>query len=433
MLAGQDFLPGTCGNIDGKGVTANLNWNACNCTNKPIQTASSSAGLMAEDGYSPMVLLDPSLNVIDAAIRGLPGAATGPVTSSSVSGGCSGKTFDIGTMNINYEVLGMAPGNQNGYARTRDGDCVWVKETQQSGGATNNRSGSTSDLTYQFNMVSPTDCGDKQGTVSIYVKYSNYGDVFPMTYTLAMDSNNDGVFDLNDQYRTDTVYNPPFIEITNLPVGRYSVTVASAKGCYLQNFGPFQITTCNPSTLPVRLVYFKNKDAAKDRRELEWLLQEVQNLQSVVVEKATDAGNFVTEKILVNNGDRGSRLYSATVETGTSYRYFRLKITQKDGRSFYSPVLNIAATPSTGISRIWPNPATDKLNIELSGTANQKLAYCIYNTAGLAVAKGPIAVSREEKTSSILLPAALPPGVYQLQVEGASGTGQPISFRFVKH
>jgi hypothetical protein len=434
VLAGESFIPGNCDNVDSSatGIHANLNWNTCNCTNKPIPSANNTSGMMNDDGSSPLVLLDPSLNVVDAVVRSLPGAATGPVTSSSVGGKCTSQTFNIGTMSINYETLGMAPGNQNSYARTLDGDCNWLKQPQESGNATNNRSGNTTDISYEFDMVNPTSCDESGlGSVSIYVKHSNYAAVFPMGYTIATDVNNDGQFDFTDQYTSAVDNSPPFIEIDNLPVGHFKVTVYSIKGCYLKNF-EFTIIPCNPSTLPVKLVYFKNKGLSEGRHQLEWLLQDVQNLQSVVLEKSESGEKFVPEKIVTNSGDRGDKVYAAPVAAGATFRYYRLKITQKSGKMFYSPVINTLNETQTA-NRVWPNPATDKLNVELSNLEKQTPAYCIYNTSGLVVARGVLPANGNEKVSTISLPASLKPGVYQLQIDAASGTGQPISFRFVKH
>ena len=432
VLAGQNSIPGNCANVDGNPVTANLNWNTCNCTNQPIPTSNSSEGMMADDGYSPMVLLDPSLNVIDAVIRNLPGAATGPVTSSSVNGSCSAKTFTLGNMGINYEILGMAPGNQNSFARTRDGDCVWVKETQESGGATNNRTGRTSDIAYDFIPVNLTDCGENQGTISIFVKHANYASIFPMNYTIVRDSNNNGVFDFGDAYTTETVYEPPFIEIENLPVGRYIITVASSKGCYLETFGPFTITTCNPGTLPVRLAGFKNTGTRNGQHHLEWLLREVQNLQSIVVEKGTSDGRFVTETILSNEMFRGDKLYTYAATASPAFPLYRLKVTSKNGRSFYSPVINVASGTEPPPVRISPNPATTDLRIQFTGRHLQKAAYTIYNSNGLAVKAGHLPLPDSENKASISL-QSLMPGTYHLQLTGLSGQLQPISFRFVKH
>ena len=437
VLAGKDVIGGTCANVDSSavgGIHANLNWNTCNCTNTTIPSSSSSEGFMADDGYSPLVLLDPSLNVIDAVVRGLPGNATTTITTSSLNGACASKTFNLGSMSINYEVLGMAPGNQNSYARSLDGDCNWLKQPNVSGNATNNRSGNTSDISYEFDMINPTSCEESgTGSVSIYVKHSNYAAVFPMSYTISQDINSDGVFDFNDQYDTYYDNSPPFIEIDNLPVGRFKVTVASVKGCYLSTF-EFPIISCYPtSTLPLKLVYFKNVGTKNNQNQLEWLLNDVQNLQSIVVEKSTDGARFETERVFVNKSDRGNKQYAAPVAAGSAYRYYRLKITGKGGRPFYSPVINTGTGTVTGLARFWPNPAVDRINVELSDVPAQTMAYTIYNTTGLPVSKGVLSLPVGERTAAIALPASLPPGAYHLHLSGTSGTGQPISFRFVKH
>jgi hypothetical protein len=431
VLAGKDFISGNCANVDSSstGVHANLNWNTCNCTNTTIPSASSSEGMMADDGYSPLVLLDPSLNVIDAVVRGLPAKPSTTITTSSVSGACSSKTFNLGTRSISYEQLGMAPGNQNSYARSLDGDCNWLKQPNVSGNATNNRSGNTTDISYELDMVNPTSCDETgMGSVSIYVKHSNYASVFPMSYTIATDVNNDGVYDFSDSYATYSDDSPPFIEVDNLPVGKYRLTVYSVKGCYLKTFD-FSIIPCNPSTLPVRLVYFKQAAMpTTSQHQLEWLLQDVQNLQSIVVEKSMEGNRFVTDQILTNEQQRGDKVFSIPV-AASPFTYYRLKVTTRSGHSFYSTVVR-TTSGVTGAARVWPNPATDKLHLELPETGAQNLAYTIFNTSGTVASKGNLQVKQGENAPVISLPPSMQPGVYHLQVTGG---GQPISFRFVKH
>ena len=429
VLAGKDVLTGTCGSVEAPagGVPVNLNWNSCNCINKPIPTGGSSEGMMNDDGYTPLVLLDPSLNVIDAVIRNLPGAATGPVTSAA-NGSCTAKTFDIGTMGINYETLGMATGNQNSFARSLDGDCNWLKQPSQSAGESNNKSGNGTDITYQFDLVNPTVCGSEQGSVSIFVKHSNYASIFPMSYTIAFDLNRDGVFDFSDQYTTETVYDPPFIEINDLPIGRFRVTVASVKGCYLRTF-PFEIFSCNPGTLPVKLSYFKNKGTRDGQHQLEWLLQEVQNLQSVVVEKSKGDGRFIVEKVVSGEAARGSKVFSYPTEATPAYPLYRLKITQKNGKPFYSPVVNVRSGSALPLVRFGPNPAKDRLDIQLSSASPHQVQYTLYNSNGVAVKRGQLPLNSGENHVSVPLSGILP-GTYNLQLISA---GQPFSFRFVKH
>lgn len=431
IIAGTSFIPGGCANRDSTatGVTADLNWNNCNCTNKPVPQTG--AGMMADDGSTPLVLLDPLGNAVDAVIRSLPAPVTLPITSSNLNGGCSSRTFSLSTMNINYETLGMAPGSQNSFARSLDGDCNWLKQPNQSGNASNNRSGNGTDISYEFDIVSPTSCVDEpSGSVSIYVKHSDYASIFPMSYTIVVDSDNNGAFDFNDQYTTVVDNEPPYIEINNLPAGRFRVTVASTKGCYLRSFD-FNIIPCRPGALPVNLVYFKSKAGQTGQQSLEWLLEDVQNLQSIVVEKAQTPGNFIAEKVFAAENARGSKLYSLPASATDSYPYYRLKITQKNGKAFYSPVVYLAGR-TEGTHRIGPNPAKDKLTLQLWSNEKQKGDYTIYNSNGVAVSRGVLSLSEGENTTAIPV-QSLPTGTYHLQVTGVANGKQPISFRFVKH
>lgn len=434
ILAGKDFLPGSCANVDSSatGVIADLNWNTCNCTNVPIPTTGD--GMMKDGGSSntPLVLLDPALNIVDAIVRNTPTEPVGPVTSSGLSGACAPKSFNIGTMNPSYEALGMAAGRGNSFARTLDGDCNWQKTPQQSANATNNKPGNTTDISYDFDMIKPTSCTESgTGSVSIYVKHSDYAIIFPMTYAIATDVDNDGDFDFNDQYETFTDNEAPFVEIDNLPVGHFKVTVASVKGCYLKNF-EFTVIPCEPNTLPVKLVYFKNAGSKDNRHQLEWLLQDVQNLQSIVLQKATEDGRFITSEIISNAQRSGAQVFTTTVDALSKAQFYRLKIVQKSGRPFYSPVISTSVPQNNNSIRIWPNPATTQLHITLNNPAKHRLTYHIYNNSGLTVGKGILPGNQGENTATIPV-QALPPGVYQLQLTDPSGVQQPIPFRFVKH
>lgn len=434
VLGGQDFIPNTCGNIDSgaTGIHVNLNWTTCNCTNVPIPTTGD--GMMVDGGSAntPLVLLDPSLKIIDAIVRNTPTEPVGPITSSSVGGKCTSKTFNIGTMGVKYEVLGMSAGRANSFARTLDGDCNWLKDPQQSGNATNNRSGRVTDISYDFDMVNATSCGDSvKGSVNIYVKHSDYSVVFPMSYIIALDSNKNGTFDLNDQYTTYYDSTPPFIEIDNLPVGHFKVTVASLNGCYLKTF-EFTIIPCYPSTLPVNLVYFKSAGIKNNQLQLEWMLDNMQSLQSIVVEKAAKGGKFMPDKIFANEDYRGSKAYSFSTPLTSNYQYYRLRITSKGDKPFYSPVISTDASTVYSTNSVWPNPVTDKLHLQVNSDAAQRVSYTIYNVNGIAVSSGSLQLNSGENLTTLPI-TSLPQGVYQLQVSGLPDASQPNSFRFVKH
>ncbi|MBL7727685.1 MAG: lamin tail domain-containing protein, partial [Dinghuibacter sp.] len=201
VISGQDVIIQPCDNVDST-ITAHLNWNTCNCTSAPIPTTGD--GFLTDGGSAAeqLVLLDPLLNVVDAVVRKLPAEPSSLITTSSVGGGCTPQTFDLDLMNIDYETIGESDGRGNSMARKTDGDCGWVKDSRQSGNATNNTAGEISSLDASFYVTSGTACLPNLGSILIVINSGNMAEIFPLRYILAFDSNNDNVFDFNDTYTT---------------------------------------------------------------------------------------------------------------------------------------------------------------------------------------------------------------------------------------
>jgi hypothetical protein len=410
------------------GISADLNWNTCGCTNIPVPTTGN--GLMTDGGSSntPVVLLDPNLNVIDAVVRSLPAESSTSITSSAIAASCTSKTFNLGLLPITYEELGMSAGRGNSFARKTDGDCGWLKEPQQSGNASNNRDGDLSDIRYDFSLINSRNCNGLGGNVSIYVYHNDYASVFPMTYTISLDLNNNGIFDMSDQYTSYVDSTSPSIDINSLPTGRYRITVSSVKGCYLKTF-EFSIIDCSP-VLPVRLEYFTVTGQKNGYSQLQWKLLEIQNLEKVTIQKSGKDNRFTNEKtIQVSTAGSGSKVFSAEAAANASYEYFRLMIVCRDGKVLYSPVVS---SNVHSVNKIWPNPVDNKINFQLTSEKVKNLSYAIYNQEGRSVQSGFLKIHKGETVSTLSL-AGLPHGFYQLQLTGFSESDQPISFRFVKH
>ena len=107
-------------------------------------------------------------------------------------------------MTINYETIGQSAGRGNSFARKLNGDCEWDKDPQQSGGATNNKAGTSSSLSSVLSVSNAIACSNN-GSVSIgFTGISDYSTIFPMTYILAKDIDSNAVYDLNDTYVNGT-------------------------------------------------------------------------------------------------------------------------------------------------------------------------------------------------------------------------------------
>ncbi|MBD0367708.1 MAG: lamin tail domain-containing protein [Flavisolibacter sp.] len=428
VLSGQTTLPAPCGNIDST-ITAQLNWTTCGCTSGPIP--STGDGFFTDGGSAnePVVLLDRNLKVIDAVVRSLPTESSSTITTKDM--GYGSQTFNLDNMNIDYETLGMSTGRGNSFARRIDGDCGWVKDPQQSAHATNNRSGNTGSATYTLNIINSMDCGGSGGSIAITVNASNYTSLFPMNYILAYDLNKDGAFDSNDQYTEGIENTPKTIRISGLRAGRYRVTVASVKGCNLQSFD-FTILPCMV-VLPVKLTSFNLVKKTDHNLIFEYRIIGADNLSAVVLEKSMDQNTF-SEAAMKPVQRRDNDLIIAQLETPgqINYTFYRLHIIGKDGSVYFSPVISINSAVGFALNRLWPNPAKDKLNVEVTMMdETSSLNYTLYNNYGTAVSKGTIKALTGTKAFTIPV-HSLPTGYYQVVFSTKNTAVQPIYLPFVK-
>jgi len=308
-----------------------------------------------------LVLFDASMNVIDAVARSLPVEPSALITTSTAGGSCSPRVFDLDLIPITYETIGESAGRGNSFARRLDGDCGWVKDPQQSGNATNNTPGDVSDVSYSFFYTKAQACPN-DGSISVVVHAADYSSVFPMSYTLAYDSDSDGVFEITDSYTNGSVSNPNTITINNLSPGTYRLTVASVKGCYLQTFS-FTILGCF-NVLPLRLTAF-NVLQNNHLVECKWAVEHVEDLEEITIERSSDGIHFSPFTTIAAPP-------STTGQWNYSYRfnedvlllpYFRLILLNKNRTSTYSWISKLSH-PGEKTINVWPNPAADRLNLQ---------------------------------------------------------------------
>lgn len=427
VLSGQDILPSGCGNAD-SAVHVNLNWTTCNCTNVPIPTTGD--GMMQDGGSAneKVILLAPDMSVVDAVSRNLPQSASIPITTTTLAGGCTSHTFDLDTMNISYEMLGMSTGKNNSFSRKVDGDCGWVKTPAISANAPN-KTGSTSSASYSFSTLSASECSGTEGSISIGVSSNASGittsSLFPMTYTLAYDLDNNGMFNENDQYINGIDNTAPSIDIQHLAYGRYRITVGSSMGCNLQSYD-FFIFNCYGVVLAQKLTSFNYTGLKDGNYQFMAGMVNFDNITSIALEGGN--GNLFTQ---VQELTRPFSIKNSTISAQapvSSFDEYRLKILDINGQISYSPVIRMSS--GTIKTQAWPNPTKSLLYIQLNATANSGATYTITNTMGSEVRKGMLSINKGINIMSIPT-HDLVPGVYQIFLSIASSPA-PVNIRFMK-
>ena len=425
VLAGRDTLAKDCGNRD-SAIKVDLNWTTCNCANTTIPVTGD--GFMADGGSAneKVVLLDPNLNIIDAVSRQAPPSASISITTSTVAGNCTSKSFDLDTMGVNYETIGESTGIDNSYSRKVDGDCGWVKTTQISASAPN-KTNNTSSVTYSFNAISTSNCNDTTGSIAITVNSSSgtVSSFFPMNFIVARDIDSNLTYNSSDAYTYGVDSVSPNIDINNLYYGRYRITVASSLGCNLKSFD-FFVFNCYTVLLPLKIISFNYRDVREGGHIFEGKLSGIDNLKKIVLEGSNgDLYAAVTTISSVN--DNGSFTIIAPLP---SFKYYRLRLVDKKDAVTYSQIISVNNQNGFSINRLWPNPTSNKLTVDLYSEITEQVWADVHNLTSLAVKKEKIFLKKGVNSFSLSL-SDLPAGVYQLSIPQGS-LRQPIAFRFVK-
>ena len=424
VLSGQSILLKDCGNVDST-IVVDLNWNTCNCIDKPI---TSSDGFMTDGGSAneKVVILDPQLNVIDAVSRKLPQSSSISITTATLSGACTSKTFDLDLMGITYENIGQSTGINNSYSRKVDGDCGWEKTPAISAKAPN-KTGSTSSATYTFSTLSASECNATTGSIAITVNAPDVASLFPMNYLLAYDADSNGVFSATDTYKYGIDSTAANIDINKLAYGRYRITVGSVLGCNLKTFD-FMIFNCYGILLPLQLRSFVYKGLENTAHVFDAGVTGIQHLKSISLE-GYYGGDY---KVLCTKNISAATFDNDIIRLNTTQTcsYYRLSMLDDKNSIIYSRIIAIKTPQLHSSISLWPNPALTGLKVSFQSSVDEMLPFSIKNMQGAVIKRGEWSVHKGR--NDINLPVNnLVPGIYQLSVLTGSHW-QPISARFVK-
>jgi hypothetical protein len=362
-------------------VTADLNWTTCNCTNAPIP--SFGGGFLTDGGSAneQVVLLGPALQVVDAVARNLPVETSSQITTALIAG-CSQQTFNLDNMGIVYEIIGESAGRGNSFARKTDGACGWLKDTQQSGGGTNNTPGDQPALNISMFITEDPNC--MGGTAQFTVLTSPASSFFPLDYILGYDSDGNGVFTETDVYTTGIDFTSPTLLIPNLAYGQYAINIGPQQGCDYRNF-IFVVGPCAPLNIFLKS-FTGNVNGNETRLSAE--LSGCSELSSLQLEVSKDGIHFEwLADIPIGTADYQKINHVVSDAPG---KFFRLNMINKKMVSKISPILKLSGNQSLQSRQISPNPFHNNLQFSFQSKLKEKISVEIWNTAGLLVSQQQI-------------------------------------------
>ena len=183
-------------------------------------------------------------------------------------------------------------------------------------------------------------------------------------------------------------------------------------------------TSSKYNELPVKLIYFTTL-ADGNKVRLNWEVANEQDIRTYEIEKSLTTSNF-THLATVSSRQLNQSAYAEYDNApAMGWNYYRLKIIDKSGSYFYSPIRPVLFDKGREEVKIFPNPATDVLNILLPSSYVNQSVINIYGIDGKFIA------DRKPSANMVIVNVLpLPAGTYIIQITKTDGSKE--NYRFVK-
>jgi hypothetical protein len=181
----------------------------------------------------------------------------------------------------------------------------------------------------------------------------------------------------------------------------------------------FYLGSVNPTmtTLPIQLTSFT---ATPDNREvlLNWSTTGEVNTDYFTVQRSADGSSWedLRQVAAAGNNNNAYMAYDRSPLTGSSL--YRLMITDKDGGTTWSAIIQVSFTENAARISVYPNPAVNYINISFSKPGNYTLT--LVNEIGQVLATNLAA-----NTGNLVWNVSnLTPGIYFIQIRSQDGNSE---------
>lgn len=338
----------------------------------------------------------------------------------------SPSTDDFGDAPATYDA-GIPASSAVSFFNLRIGDEVDAEEMQNSSAAAdgddNLNSGSTDDEDGILAM-SPIANGDTNFSVTVSV-FNNTGAAVNLCGWI--DSDGNGIFDAYE-YTTISVPSsasqqsvvlnftglPPFttttgISFLRLRISNITITAADATGAF--GFGEVEDHVVLPGLILATLLEKFTAAPQAQNVLLNWTVGKEINVSKYQLEHSADNLLFTNLNTIPATGNYSYTWIHTSPVIGNNY--YRLKIIGTAGNIKYSNIQKVNFDLNSTVI-IYPNPAKDILNINLTGSSlNKPATICLYSFDGKALSQKKINSLSQKETFNV---SRFPDGQYILKI-----------------
>ena len=224
-------------------------------------------------------------------------------------------------------------------------------------------------------------------------------------------------------------------------IGQLYSNGASANGNYLSSGGrmdelriynralsPVEINILYGYSLPLKM---GELTATRERNkiQLSWETLSEQNTSHFIIERSADGNRFTSlgQIPAKGNSDSKSAYQYPDAQPLNGTNFYRLKMVDLDGIFTYSRVIAIKNEDGLNAIQLFPNPATDVLQLQIPSHLKITATISIVDMAGRTIRSNNIQLAEGNNASSIPV-RELAPGTYQLIIAYSNNEKQARSF-----
>lgn len=224
-----------------------------------------------------------------------------------------------------------------------------------------------------------------------------------------------------------------WIDLSGRPTATGNTASSIVEGVMVPHISAIGIGRTH-STLPLTLVDFVG-EAANCKVTLNWKTVNEYNTDAFVIEQSFGVTGFQGIATVSATGLASGSSYSITLNQPTGAATYRLKMTDKDGRFTYSPVIRVRNTcANSDYMQVFPNPITlgmPDIQIRFKTSYRGKAQVMIFNNLSQQVITQTIEVTSGENQVSARV-MNLINGSYFIRLQGADGTIIGSAQKFIK-
>jgi len=212
---------------------------------------------------------------------------------------------------------------------------------------------------------------------------------------------------------------PPF-GIVNTALNTVTVTGQN-------NYSPIWTIVDLTTPLPITLLDFTAKLNQNNYTILNWITANELNSAYFDIEKSTDGQHFsFLHKVMAAQFSNSTLQYhDIDSNPAKGFTYYRIKMVDNNGDFKYSNTQFVYTNLQNATVSVWPNPATNFINITISDAETPYQSFAFVNGIGQTVFQADLKTYQDTKNNYTIPCNNLPSGLYYLQL--SNGVGKPFA------